>query len=290
MTILSPSTLETTTYGVDGWNAINNSNWQKINDGLGTLMNDIAGKTAEIQIKSSDNTSGTEVFSVVNSDATELFKILADGSIQIGNATNNVTIDNDGNWVLNGGATRWEDLRIPITATKTGGSKDPGFTLFKNDGGASQGVFCYWFDPNNEEELYFVAQVPHAWKLESTLYPHVHWTPKTTADGTPANQKVKWGLEYALAKIGGTFGNTQFVYGTNHFPEDANVVAGKHYLTALSSISMSGIDGVSPMLICRIFRMAADGADTYEHDAGLLEFDFHFEVDTPGGSKEETEK
>lgn len=40
----------------------------------------------------------------------------------------------------------------------------------------------------------------------------------------------------------------------------------------------------------RIKEMVADGADTYEHDAGLLEFDFHFEIDTPGGSKEETSK
>ena len=181
----------------------------------------------------------------------------------------------------------YDDLRVPMSSTKLGGSKDPGFAVFKTNGAGSQGVNVYWFDPNTEEELYFAVQLPHGWQ-ENNLYPHVHWTPEVTADGTPADQKVEWGLEYTFTEVGGDFSNTQIIYGNTHLPQDVNVVAGRHYLTPLTQIVPSATQkGLSPMLVCRLFRNATDAADdTYEHDAGLLEFDFHIIVDTAGSRTE----
>jgi hypothetical protein len=45
------------------------------------------------------------------------------------------------------------------------------------------------------------------------------------------------------------------------------------------------------MLVCRLFRDAAGvgGTDDYDDDAGLLEIDFHYEIDTIG-SRTETAK
>lgn len=178
----------------------------------------------------------------------------------------------------------FDDVRVSVTSTKLGGSKDPTFSVFKTNGSGSQGVFTYWFSPSQEKELYFTVQMPHSYKIDTTVVPHVHWTPSITADGSPANQKVKWGLEYTWADVGQVFGNTTIIYGENHYPADANVVAGKHYMTDFSTLTPSAVNGqeVSSMLVCRIFRVSSDISDTYEYDVGLLEFDIHFGIDTIG--------
>jgi hypothetical protein len=183
----------------------------------------------------------------------------------------------------------WDDIRVPVTSTKLGGSKDPDFTLFKkNEANDSQGVFLYWFDASSEQELYFSLQLPHGWDNTTNLSPHVHWTPSATADGNPVAQKVKWGLEYTWADIGDVFGFTQIITGHTPTPNDANVVAGKHYLTEFPEITPPSSDlGVSSMLLCRIFRDATDATyDTYESDAGLLEIDFHYQFSQNGSRQE----
>jgi hypothetical protein len=207
------------------------------------------------------------------------------GTMKIGEDTTNFAeFESDGTLKLNGTATGWEDLRVAVTSTKLGGTKDPGFAVFKTNGAGSQGVFLYWFDAAAEEELYFVVQLPHSW-ARTAITPHVHWVPATNSDGVPANQTVEWGLEYTWANIGGVFSNTSIVYGKAHLPADADVVAGKHYVTNLTAITpgVGTQDGISSMIACRIFRNATDAVDdTYEQDAGLLEIDFHYEIDTIG--------
>jgi hypothetical protein len=178
----------------------------------------------------------------------------------------------------------FDDVRVPITSTKAGGSKDPHFSVFKTNGTGSQGVFLYWFDASAEEELYFTVQMPHGYKLDTTIIPHVHWTPSVTADGTPANQVVRWGFEYTWADKGQTFGNTSISYASTHYPADANVVAGKHYYSEFATLTPTATAGkdISSMLICRIFRDATSLTDNYEQDAGILEFDIHYGIDTLG--------
>jgi len=192
--------------------------------------------------------------------------------------SNAVTIDENG-FVLNN--TVWDDLRVPVTSTKLGGSKDPGFAKVLDNGSGSQGVFTYLFDAGSEEEIYFTCQLPHNWKKETSLYPHVHWMP--TANGS-AGQKVCWGLEYSVQNIGSVFGNSTIIYGDEIYSGANPFVAKTHYLTDLEVISMIGITTVSSMIICRLFRDAtgAGGTDTYASDVALLEIDFHYEIDRIG--------
>jgi hypothetical protein len=123
--------------------------------------------------------------------------------------------------------------------------------------------------------------MPHAWKI-SDIGAHVHWIPKTNGTGS-----VSWGLEYTWANIGDTFSDTKIIYGNNHIP-GGSLVAGKHMLTEIGTISPEGITGVSSMLICRIFRDATGTGltDNYNDDAGLLEIDFHYEIDSLGSQEE----
>ena len=183
----------------------------------------------------------------------------------------------------------WDDLRVSATSTKAGGSKDPGYAKFIDDAaGTSQGCFIYWFDASTEEEVYFEIQIPHAYKAGSDIIPHVHWVPKS--NGTSGHH-VSWGLEYAWVDIGDVYGDTTFIYGNAHDPADAVLVANKHYLTDLTTISGAGMT-LSSMLVCRLFRnatAAGSSADEYGADAGLLEFDLHFQSDALG-SREETVK
>lgn len=207
--------------------------------------------------------------------------------IYLGGGTNGIHVGVGGELTFLGDATVWDDFMVPITATKLGGTKDPDFLKFRDNGAGSQGVFTYWFAPSTAEELYFSVQMPHSW-AGTAIYPHVHWTASTTADGTPANQKVVWGVEYTWTDIQASFpANSSIVTGSAHEPADANITAGKHYLTPLTAITPTATqDGISSMMICRLYRDATDLADNFEQDAGLLQFDIHYEMDTMGSKTE----
>lgn len=180
----------------------------------------------------------------------------------------------------------WDDIRVPALAGKIGVGSPPAFTKVFDNGAGSEGVFTYLFDSTAEEQLFFIVQMPHDWKLESDIEAHVHWFP--TANGS-AGQKVSWGLEYTIAEHDGVFGNTAIIYGDTA-TLDETLVDNKHYVTELGIISMSGITTISTMLICRVFRDATGtgGTDNYTSDVGLIETDFHYIRDDLGSRLEYT--
>jgi hypothetical protein len=195
-----------------------------------------------------------------------------------GTATNNSKVEADGTLVFSGTGTVYEDLRVPVTSVKTGGAKDPGFALFLANG-ASQGVFAYHFDKTAEEELFFAVQIPHSWKIGSPINPHVHWSVITVPAG---GTTVRWGLEYTVVDIGGVFSAPVIIYTTATDP----VTRYKHLLSGFSDIVMTGVTGVSAMILCRVFRDVAN--DNFDADAALLEIDFHYEIDTVGSRQPTT--
>jgi len=180
--------------------------------------------------------------------------------------------------------TVWDDLRVPTTSTRKGGSKDPDFRKILDNGDGSQGVFAELFDASSEEELYFAVQLPHKWKQGSDLDVHVHWSPVSTGSGA-----VCWAMEYSFAEIGDTLPATVIVSGNVTIPNES-LVADRHYLTEIGTIDMSSIDSVSSMVICRIYRDATGGlkTDDYASDAALLEVDFHYQIDSMGSDTEYT--
>jgi hypothetical protein len=189
------------------------------------------------------------------------------------------------NGVLVNSPPAWDDLRVAASSVKTtGASNVPDFAKLKDNGSGSQGVYVYLFDAGTMEQVFFAVQIPHAWKQGTNLHPHVHWAP--VANGS-AGQKVSWGLEYAFAEIGGVFGNTNIIYG-NECIYDGAPVAYKHCLTPLPEIDMSGVDSVSSMIICRLFRDATGvgGTDDYASDVAFLEFDFHYQIDSDGSDQQ----
>lgn len=145
----------------------------------------------------------------------------------------------------------------------------------------SRGVILKYFSPDNLNELYFTAQLPHEWNEGTELRPHLHWVPN--ADGG-TGERVKWGFEYTWANVGETFGDTVVAETVgNAFNED--LIQNKHYVTQFAAMDGKN-KKISSMIICRIFRDVEDAADTFPEFAGLLEFDFHYQVDSFGSRQE----
>ncbi|MDT8414407.1 MAG: hypothetical protein RQ735_03430 [Flavobacteriaceae bacterium] len=218
-------------------------------------------------------TLGTEKMYIDNAGVTKI------GDIANGNDTK---IEADGSLSYEGKATRFDDLKVPVSSTTKGGTRDPDWKVLKNNG-SSQGVFLQWFDDDVEEELYFTVQLPHSWKEGSPIMPHVHWTAETNV----GSNKVVWGLEYTWTNVGELFGSTTIISGSDPIAPVGTVDAYEHAITALGSIDATG-KTLSSMLVCRIFRQATNGTDSFSGDAGLLEIDFHFQIDSDGSKGEFT--
>jgi hypothetical protein len=200
------------------------------------------------------------------------------------------TFETDGTMVMNGNATVWEDLRIEPTA-RTTGSFAPTFEKYVDDsGGTSRGVYLYSFDDaasNAEKEVFFSMQMPHSWAA-TPISLHVHWV--GTHNDTVA--APRWGLEYAWRSIGGTFTDSVIIYTVDKYPVDANVTALKHYLSEFVDLNPSTTaNGISSILVGRLFRNSSDAADTYNvsgNKCGLLYIDAHYEANTLGSREELT--
>ncbi|MFA6429759.1 MAG: GDSL-type esterase/lipase family protein [Patescibacteria group bacterium] len=172
-------------------------------------------------------------------------------------------------------ADAWEDLRFPASQAMV----NP-VTAKPDQGVFTDGIETLLFDPDADESVFIHVQMPHAWKLGSSIVPHVHWSPMTTHTGV-----VRWGLEYTVALKDGTFGASTTIY-----IEDAgDGVALKHQTANFAAIVMSAYAGLSVMLMCRLFRDADHVNDTFTGEAALLEFDIHY-VRDDNGSQSATAK
>jgi hypothetical protein len=172
----------------------------------------------------------------------------------------------------------WEDLRFDANALKAAGVKDPSYTTC-----IGGGVRAYWFSPTTQEELYFAAQFPHAWD-GSAIYPHVHWF-DSTGSSTKAD-KVQWGLEYSWAEIGSTMSAPTTVFVATRTPDEA-IVSNKHYISSFPPITpTANQDGISSMMLCRLFRDSTVVADSSTNGAYLLEIDFHYRMNMIGSRQE----
>lgn len=179
----------------------------------------------------------------------------------------------------------WEDLRIePVARTTTNA---PAFEKWFDDvTGTSRGVYLYSFAKeltNNQDEVFFTMQMPHSWAA-SAISIHAHWVPADSQN----TAVVIWGLEYAWADIGTAYGDTTIVYSSATLvPGDTNLTAFRHYISEFADITPSASqDGLSSILIGRLFRFSGDASDTYDDKAGLLYIDAHYEVDTFGSITE----
>lgn len=171
---------------------------------------------------------------------------------------------------------RWDDIiRVTPNAVQVNpATSKPDYDIFLGN------TKTLLFDPAAVECVTFSAQVPHRWKLATSLSPHVHWSPTTTNTGT-----VIWSLEYTLIDINGVFSAPGAAIQST--AQAGAGVAYTHQYVDLPDISMASFtnrNDVSIMILARLCREAT--SDSYTGDAALLEFDFHGQIDDQGSQEE----
>ncbi|MBK8495514.1 MAG: hypothetical protein WAR78_00310 [Ferruginibacter sp.] len=211
---------------------------------------------------------------VYNTNA-EITGITADGVGYYFNAGNSTSPS----WrkVAAGGDIKWDDLRVTLDKGSSSASLE-----YLNGSSGPQ----IWYFRNNEgvEAMSFTVQLPHSWKEGTTIYPHLHWLPKSTATGN-----VEWKLEYTWANYDNETPQVFPAITTSTTVSTGGFIKNAHSITPLTT-GNTGIDGtgkkISSILICRLWRNSSNAADTYNDDAGLLFLDFHILVDGFGSRQE----
>ena len=222
-------------------------------------------------------------------DGTEYMKINSSGDILLGNRASSTIPDSDttseqnytkitadGSLSYVGNATRWDDLKVNVQRLTAKGVSRPTMDDVL-DAGAGPGLYTYWFNKNSEQELFFTVQMPHGWKEGSDIKPHVHWI------GNAGSGNVEWGLEYTWANVNDMFsGATTTLTG---YTAISGYVNYKHMLTPLGNMDATG-KTLSSIILCRVFRYASSSNDTFSANAGLLQIDFHYQIDSDGSNDE----
>lgn len=253
-----------------------NTNWIDLTDAGQTTLHSHAPGDA-------DTLDGSHA----NAFATAAHTHTTFASLTIGGVTSYTSVDTSGHMTMYAYAKPWEDLRIePVI--RGSGVQVPSFEKWYDDvAGTSRGVYLYSFDDvhvaNQEKEIHFTMQMPHAWD-QGAISIHVHWVPFATENATD----VEWGLEYAWKEPGAVFGDTAIIYSSlTLLPDDANITIGKHYISEFADISPDSTqDGLSSILIGRLFRHSTGGNDTYTNKVGLLYIDAHYQLNSLGSNDE----
>lgn len=200
-----------------------------------------------------------------------VFAVIFIAAFLVGYNTQNGGLIIPGNVFLS--PTAWEDIRVPLSRARTTGAGNPGYDTFKD------GTLAFAFDKASDESVYLDIQIPHNYKLGTTMDAHIHWAPLDTNAGG-----VVWCLEYTIQDVGGTFGSTT----TDCARQVGSGTAFKHQIIDIEAIT--GTTAVSAILEGRLFRDAdssqGKGTDDYDNDAFGLSFDLHYQIDSLGSRQE----
>jgi hypothetical protein len=169
----------------------------------------------------------------------------------------------------------WDDLRVDVTSGTTGNLNPPDLETFRD------GIVAKAFAPNATEQVYFDVQLPHNWDAGTGIRPHVHWSPGNSTN----TGSVVWRLEYTWANAVVAPGNTFPETTTLTVTQAAAGVAYSHQIAQWTEIDGTG-KRLSSVLMCRLFRVGGDAADTFTGDAFALSVDFHIQVQGNGSTDE----
>ena len=172
----------------------------------------------------------------------------------------NLVVESDGTLRMDGNATAFTDLVVPVTAVRLGSGNSPEFVSMKNNGSGSRGVYTFTFEnqssSSNEQEVFFSVQMPHNWKEGTTIYPHLHWAPRASENGN-----VEWNFEFTWANYDATTPEVFPAISTETVVANGPFTANSHRITALTPAN-AGLDAtgkkISSILICRLWRNSSN--------------------------------
>jgi phage baseplate assembly protein gpV len=206
-----------------------------------------------------------------------VFMFRSGGDLIVSDAVGGVYVvpDHEHASLASPGNLLWDDLRVSLSTAKVAGNDVPTWSTFRD------GVKAHAFSASSMNELFFEVQLPHGWSAGSEVRPHVHWSP---GNSTSTNT-VRWGLEYTWASAEAAPGNTFPATTTLYVDDAAHGAAYSHQIAQFAGVAGTG-QRVSSVLVCRLFRDAANGADTFATDAFALSVDFHIQMAGDGSAVE----
>lgn len=133
------------------------------------------------------------------------------------------------------------------------------------------------FQKAAQNYIYFNSQVPHTWKAESTVYPHLHIATTTNMGTDTANFRITWEIKDINAVYTGVVA-TSTAY--NDTIEVTGKEALKHCVVGFASHALTGVVGPSPIIVGKLER---ENSGTFAGSIFLIGFDFHIIHDKLAG-------
>ena len=167
----------------------------------------------------------------------------------------------------------WRDLMGQVLV-KTSGADRPTFQAMSAISGAAN-MWGYSWSATVLQQVQLDYHVDHDIKLGSVLYPHVHFRPLTNAAGV-----VRWGFEYSVSKGHGQtagFPSTTTVYVNFNIPANS---LGTHFVAEVATANAIPSTNIEPdsVIHMRVFRDAANAADTYTGAVWCWQADLHYQT------------
>lgn len=140
------------------------------------------------------------------------------------------------------------------------------------------GIYLPEFTANDTIEAFATFHIPHGYK-PGLIYPHVHFTTKTTGAGT-----VRWGFEYTWARRHDSLSGNRKFQNTQYLYTDFVVAEGNDDTHFVSETPEGvGIDGtgieVDSVILMRVYREGAHENDTLAASVWGICCDLHIQVD-----------
>lgn len=190
------------------------------------------------------------------------------GKLYVLGDTNNQNDLTTGNFSLSD--TNWDDVTVPFNALADG-IQAPQF---------DENQMAHYFEdksPANLEQYAFgSAELPHGWKLETALHPHIHLHPSSTNVGN-----ATFMLNYTWTNIGAVEQSGVAIYMNVSFNGTANLVQ----IPEFPDLNGTG-KTLSSVVEFRLQRLSASASDTFTGNVYVDNVGFHYEISQIGSRQE----
>lgn len=201
------------------------------------------------------------------SDASPIFLIDKSGATNIGGPTNYISVAQGGHVTLNGTATVFDDLNFDPSSSGGPAATLPDYVTINN-------VVHREFTSANNQLCGDGEELPHSYKLSSTIFPHIHVFLKSgeSAGTTGVTFTFYWELRQTTGTTSGsvTLSATTAQLGTT---------AGANKLDIYDSTGFAGPAELGGQLTVKIARTAGDAGDIVVTTYGV-----HYEMDSIGSN------
>lgn len=177
---------------------------------------------------------------------------------------------------LSGTATVWDDKEMPMTGQRISA---PGSKVVES----TNNLVAFTTNCPLTDYVGMNIQMSHSKKLDSIIYPHLHWNQDST-------KLPNWIVEYRWVH-GGLAIPTTWSYSTRR-QQVYPLTAGISQITDFVALNPTTNEGLSSILQVKLKRDSANASakfastDPYGASAFAMSFDIHYERDSMGSDDE----